>query len=108
MTRWGGWVAVPVGVDLPEPYVELSYVDAVRGCRTRATTPSAAGPCDSPVRGRGRGPAASPVAGERHLSGWYGAATTGQHVGFESWLERDRLLLMDFDPRVTGIASQPF
>lgn len=22
----------------------------------------------------------------------------GQHVGFESWLERDPLVLMDFDP----------
>ena len=29
-------------------------------------------------------------------------------MGFESWLERDRLLLLDFDPRVVGIASQPF
>jgi hypothetical protein len=46
--------------------------------------------------------------GERHFAGWYWAAMTGQHVGFESWLERDRLLLMDFDPKVTGIASQPF
>ncbi|MEV4430703.1 TnsA-like heteromeric transposase endonuclease subunit [Streptomyces sp. R-07] len=46
--------------------------------------------------------------GERHFSGWYWTATTGQHVGFESWLERDRLLLMDFDLKVTGIASQPF
>ncbi|WP_425585290.1 TnsA-like heteromeric transposase endonuclease subunit [Streptomyces pulveraceus] len=46
--------------------------------------------------------------GERHFAGWYWAATNGQHVGFESWLERDRLLLMDFDPKVVGIASQPF
>ncbi|MFE5108710.1 TnsA-like heteromeric transposase endonuclease subunit [Streptomyces sp. NPDC056663] len=46
--------------------------------------------------------------GERHFPGWYWAATTGQHVGFESWLERDRLLLMDFDPSVVGIGSQPF
>lgn len=46
--------------------------------------------------------------GERHFPGWYWAATTGRHVGFESWLERDRLVLMDFDPRVVGIASQPF
>ncbi|MGJ3561345.1 TnsA-like heteromeric transposase endonuclease subunit [Streptomyces sp. INA 01156] len=46
--------------------------------------------------------------GERHFSGWYWAATTGRHVGFESWLERDRLVLMDFDPEVAGIASQPF
>jgi hypothetical protein len=29
-------------------------------------------------------------------------------VGFESWLERDHVMLMDFDPSVTGIASQPF
>ncbi|MFF2405845.1 hypothetical protein [Streptomyces sp. NPDC058092] len=36
------------------------------------------------------------------------AATTGGHVGYESWLERDRLSLLDFDPAVVGIASQPF
>ena len=30
------------------------------------------------------------------------------HVGFESWLERDHVTLMDFDPGITGIASQPF
>jgi hypothetical protein len=29
-------------------------------------------------------------------------------VGFESWLERDQLMLLDFDPAVIGIASQPF
>jgi hypothetical protein len=28
-------------------------------------------------------------------------------VGYESWLERDRLILLDFDPEVVGIASQP-
>ena len=31
-----------------------------------------------------------------------------EHVGFESWLERDHVMLMDFDPGITGIASQPF
>ncbi len=46
--------------------------------------------------------------GERHFAGWFWAATVGRHVGFESWLERDRLILMDFDPEVVGIASQPF
>jgi hypothetical protein len=30
--------------------------------------------------------------GQRHLSGWWWSATTGGHVGFESWLERDWLL----------------
>lgn len=31
-----------------------------------------------------------------------------RHVGYESWLERDHLMLLDFDPDVVGIASQPF
>ena len=30
------------------------------------------------------------------------------HVGFESWLERDHLMALDFDPSMVGIASQPF
>jgi TnsA-like endonuclease N terminal len=46
--------------------------------------------------------------GQRHLSGLWWSATTGGHVGFESWLERDHVMLLDFDPAVTGIASQPF
>jgi hypothetical protein len=46
--------------------------------------------------------------GQRHLSGLWWSATTGGHVGFESWLERDHLLRLDFDPFVVGIASQPF
>jgi hypothetical protein len=46
--------------------------------------------------------------GQRHLSGSWWSATTGGHVGFESWLERDWLLHLDFDPSVVGIASQPF
>ncbi len=29
-------------------------------------------------------------------------------MGYESWLERDRLILLDRDPEVVGIASQPF
>jgi len=46
--------------------------------------------------------------GQRHLSGLWWSATAGAHVGFESWLERDELMRLDFDPTVTGIASQPF
>ena len=32
----------------------------------------------------------------------------GGHVGFESWMERDHVMALDFDPTVVGIASQPF
>ncbi|MFE2042629.1 TnsA-like heteromeric transposase endonuclease subunit [Streptomyces sp. NPDC059477] len=97
-------MAVPAGVDLAGPYVELSYVDAVHQRQRR--------PLLDCVTARFED--AAPVRpfrwsrGERHFAGWYWAATTVQHVGFESWLERDRLVLMDFDPQVAGIASQPF
>jgi len=40
--------------------------------------------------------------------GWLWTATTGTLVGYESLLERDRVLLVDFDVAVAGIASQPF
>lgn len=46
--------------------------------------------------------------GQRHLSGRWWCATTGRHVGFESWLERDHAMLLDFDSSVVGIAAQPF
>jgi TnsA-like endonuclease N terminal len=45
--------------------------------------------------------------GQRHFPGWYYATTMDAHVGFESWLERDHAILLDFDPQVTGFASQP-
>jgi hypothetical protein len=46
--------------------------------------------------------------GDRSFPGWYYAVTTCRHVGYEAWLERDRLNLLDFAPDVVGIASQPF
>lgn len=42
------------------------------------------------------------------FSGYRWSATTGDHVGYESWLERDHLTLLDFDPAIVGISSQPF
>ncbi|WP_197523234.1 hypothetical protein [Actinokineospora pegani] len=46
--------------------------------------------------------------GQRHYIGQWWTATTGTLIGFESWLERERLMLLDFDPDTVGIASQPF
>jgi hypothetical protein len=46
--------------------------------------------------------------GQGHLPGLWWLATTGSHVGYESWLERDHVMLLDFDPEVTAIAAQPF
>jgi hypothetical protein len=48
------------------------------------------------------------VKGAAHFPGSWWSSTMRAHVGFESWLERDHVMLMDFDPGITGIASQPF
>ena len=46
--------------------------------------------------------------GQRNNTGWWWFATTRRHVGFESWLERDHVVRLDFDRSVVGLASQPF
>ena len=46
--------------------------------------------------------------GQRNFPGLWWSATSGRHVGFESWLERDHAMLLDFDPRVVAFAAQPF
>jgi hypothetical protein len=46
--------------------------------------------------------------GQRHLPGRWWSATDGRHVGYESWLERDQVMWLDWNKTVTGIASQPF
>ncbi|MGH3722062.1 MAG: TnsA-like heteromeric transposase endonuclease subunit [Pseudonocardiaceae bacterium] len=46
--------------------------------------------------------------GQRNFPGWYWSATEGRRIGFESWVERDHLVALDFDPTVVRIVSQPF
>jgi hypothetical protein len=46
--------------------------------------------------------------GQAHYPGHYWSATTGGHVMYESRLELARLLLADFSPDVTAVATQPF
>jgi hypothetical protein len=45
---------------------------------------------------------------QRYLPGRWWSATDGHRVGYESWLERDHVVLLGFDLAVVGIASQPF
>jgi hypothetical protein len=45
--------------------------------------------------------------GQRNRPGLWWFASTGEHVGHESWLERDRLMAMDADPGVVAVAAQP-
>jgi len=46
--------------------------------------------------------------GQRSFQGSWWFATTGEHVGFESWLERDVLMALDLDADVVAVSSQPF
>lgn len=46
--------------------------------------------------------------GQKNFTGLLWCATNSRHVGYESWLERDRLIFLDRDPTIIGIASQPF
>ena len=47
-------------------------------------------------------------SGQASFSGLYYAATMDAHVGFESWLERDVAMMLDFDQGVVAFSSQPF
>lgn len=46
--------------------------------------------------------------GQSNFPGLRWSSTTGRHVPYESWLERDNAMLLDFDPDVVGYAAQPF
>jgi hypothetical protein len=39
-----------------------------------------------------------PGKGLQNFAEWWYLATTAAHIGFESWLKRDHLMLMDFAP----------
>ncbi len=45
---------------------------------------------------------------QRNFPGLWWSATTGQHVAYESWVERDVAMLLDFDLEVVAFAAQPF
>jgi hypothetical protein len=45
---------------------------------------------------------------QRNYPGLYWSATTGGHIGYESWVERSHLVALDFASEVVAIASQPF
>jgi hypothetical protein len=46
--------------------------------------------------------------GQRNFTGLYFAACMRRHVGFESWLERDQLMMLDHSRLVESFAAQPF
>jgi hypothetical protein len=46
--------------------------------------------------------------GQKNFTGDYWAVTSRSLVGYESWVERDAAMALDFDPAVAALASQPF
>ena len=46
--------------------------------------------------------------GQRNFPGSWWFTRSRNHVGYESWLERDHVMAFDADPDVVGVASQPF
>ncbi|MEV2211201.1 TnsA-like heteromeric transposase endonuclease subunit [Streptomyces sp. NPDC050997] len=46
--------------------------------------------------------------GQKNFTGDYWAVTSRDLVGYESWVERDAAMALDFDPAVVALASQPF
>lgn len=52
-----------------------------------------------------RNPAERP--GRKSCTGWYQSIKAGDGLAYESLLERDALLLLDFDPNVTHLSVQP-
>lgn len=96
--RTVGRVALPSLIDAEVRYVGADFEPVV--------TTLASVDVESVVRGR-------PVrrvrssAGQRHYSGLYWSTTTRSHLGYESRLELDRLVLADFDRDVDWIATQP-
>lgn len=51
---------------------------------------------------------ASSYRGQKNFTGEWWCSTTGSHIPFESWVERDFLIAADFDPHIVGISVQPF
>ncbi|MGV9386242.1 TnsA-like heteromeric transposase endonuclease subunit [Nonomuraea sp. NPDC003707] len=46
--------------------------------------------------------------GQKNFAGLWWSATSGTHVGYESWVERDVAMVLDFRPEVVAFSSQPF
>lgn len=46
--------------------------------------------------------------GQTHVGGWYYFSKLQRHLRHESGLERLRLMMLDHDPEVTVVATQPF
>jgi hypothetical protein len=97
VTGWGAKSSEPAAGD-----VEVDWADTA-GRRCSSGLDSVAGIAFEdavPVR------KFQSYRGQRHFPGLWWLATTGRHVGYESWLERDHLMVLDSDRLVTGVGPR--
>jgi hypothetical protein len=93
------------GVPLPASAdFDVSFVDIDGGERCDPLSSCWVVPFERvlPIRGF------SSYKGMKNFSGLWWSTTTLEHVGYESWLERDQIMALDFDPDIVGLSSQPF
>ncbi|MFE9327636.1 TnsA-like heteromeric transposase endonuclease subunit [Nocardia sp. NPDC052278] len=97
--RHSGSAVTPDEVEYGKHAFPAGIAGPAAGCRRRRR-----------LRSSGSGPVRviRSLRGQRNNPGLYYSATLGAHVEFESWLERDEALALDFDPDVVGFAAQPF
>ncbi|MEU0485215.1 TnsA-like heteromeric transposase endonuclease subunit [Streptosporangium sp. NPDC006013] len=98
--------ALAGGMDAPPPDGEFEVRYVAEGSGLQHVPLDEAGGVRFEVASPARGFVS--YKGQRNFPGLWWSATVGGHVGYESWLERDHLMLLDFDPAVVGISSQPF
>jgi hypothetical protein len=89
---------------LPSPGFQVVFVDRDAGELRQPLSSVAAYPFENaaPVR------SFPSFRSQRNSTGWWWCGTNRRHVGFESWLERDHVIQLDFAPEVVGLSSQPF
>jgi hypothetical protein len=100
---WGGRCQ-GLAVGCLQRGIELAFIDA-DGVRSREPLLTS---WNTPFETFGQVRRFTSRRGQRSFSGLWYFATSHEHVGYESWLERDRLMLLDADPDVVAVASQPF
>ncbi len=83
---------------------EVVFVDE-EGCRRREPLSACWGRAFEKVRPVRVFPSAKDQV---NWPGYWWSVTTGRHVGYESWVERDVAMMLDFDRAVIAFSSQPF
>ncbi|WP_046496688.1 TnsA-like heteromeric transposase endonuclease subunit [Streptomyces odonnellii] len=97
-------MAVEAFADVGHGVFEVEYVDGERVRRREALSAAWTVRFESlpPVR------KVRTYDGQRSVTRDYWSTTVRKALACESRLERDHAMLMDFDPRVTALVSQPY